>query len=312
MNQPSSPDSTLIDVVILTYNEEIHIARAIQTVSTLTRSIFVVDSYSSDRTVEIARSLGATVLQHEFINQAKQFNWALDNAPLNSTWVMRLDADEVLEPELVKEIKSTLPKLGPEVTGINLKRKHIFMGRWVKHGDRYPLVMLRVWRRGCARVEDRWMDEHVAVLSGTTMTLSGNFADWNLHDLSYFIQKHNAYATREAIELLNGRFRFLDDNRSLTSENSSSQAAIKRRLKERMYNKIPFPVSSTAYFLYRYILRLGFLDGKEGLVYHFLQGYWYRFLVGAKELELRKKLCGAHNKQEMKQKLSELTGLRLE
>ncbi|MGY3146020.1 glycosyltransferase involved in cell wall biosynthesis [Bradyrhizobium sp. USDA 3397] len=124
-----APVTTLgsIDVVILTYNEEVHIARAIQNLSKLTRNIFVIDSYSSDRTVEIARSLGATVLQNKFVNQAKQFNWALDNAPLSSEWVMRLDADEVLEPDLIQEIQSKLPQLGPEITGINLKRKHIFM-----------------------------------------------------------------------------------------------------------------------------------------------------------------------------------------
>ncbi|MGY3146021.1 hypothetical protein ACVWYQ_003020 [Bradyrhizobium sp. USDA 3397] len=156
------------------------------------------------------------------------------------------------------------------------------------------------------------MDEHVAVLHGKTVTLAGNFADWNLHDLSHFIQKHNAYAAREAVELLNTKLHFLDENSFLTTENSSFQAALKRRLKEQVYNRIPFPVSSTAYFLYRYIFRCGFLDGKEGLVYHFLQGYWYRFLVGAKQLELSRRISGASSKQEIRKALGELTGLRLE
>jgi len=309
---PSNQDHSLIDIVILAYNEEIHIARAIETASTLTNNIFVIDSYSSDRTTEIARSLGATVLQNEFVNQAKQFNWALDNAPLTSKWVMRLDADEVLEPTLIAEIRTILPDLGPEITGINLKRKHIFMGRWVKHGDRYPLVMLRIFRRGYGRAEDRWMDEHIAVLRGSTITLSGSFSDWNLQSLSHFVQKHNAYATREAVELLNSKLHFFEDASLLTRSNSSGQAAFKRRIKEHVYNRIPFPVSSTAYFFYRYFLRLGFLDGKEGLIYHFLQGCWYRFLVGAKELELRRQIASMDDKQEMKKKLSELTGLRLE
>ncbi|PPQ16833.1 glycosyltransferase family 2 protein [Bradyrhizobium sp. AC87j1] len=312
MNQAPVTALGSIDVVILTYNEEVHIARAIQTVSKLTRNIFVIDSYSSDQTVEIARSLGATVLQNKFVNQAKQFNWALDNAALSSNWIMRLDADEVLEPELIQEIQSKLPQLGPEVTGINLKRKHIFMGRWIKHGDRYPLVMLRIWRRGCARVEDRWMDEHVAVLHGKTVTLAGNFADWNLRSLSHFIDKHNGYATREAVELLNAKLKFLDTRSSLTSGNSSGQAALKRLIKDEIYNRIPFPLSSLGYFLYRYILRLGFLDGREGLIYHFLQGYWYRFLVGARAFELNSKIAGLSDAQEARRVLTKLTGLRIE
>jgi glycosyltransferase involved in cell wall biosynthesis len=289
-----------------------HIARAIQSASKLTNSVVVIDSYSTDATADIASSLGARVLKNKFVNQAIQFNWALDNADLKSAWVMRLDADEILESELVDEIKSTLPQLPPEVTGVNLKRKHIFMDRWIKHGGRYPLVMLRIWRRGCARVEDRWMDEHILVTRGTTVTLHGNFADWNLKSLSHFIEKHNSYATREAIELLNSRLRIFERSATLTRSNSSTQAAIKRVFKEHIYNRISFPVSSLAYFLYRYFFQLGFLDGKEGLIYHFLQGYWYRFLVGARRLELERAIAGLTNQQEIKEELSRLTGLHID
>ncbi len=275
-------------VIILTHNEELHIARAIRSVSSLAREIIVIDSCSADRTAEIARELGATVLQNEFVNYAKQFQWALDNAPIAAEWIMRLDADEVVEADLVEEIKTKLPLLSDEIAGINLKRKHIFLGRWIRHGGRYPLVLLRIWRRGRGRIEDRWMDEHIIVWGGRTATFEGGFADHNLKDLTAFIEKHNKYATREAIDVLGRKYRLFPRDEVVTVESTSRQAATKRFLKEAVYNPMPFQASALLYFLYRYFLQFGFLDGKEGLVYHVLQGFWYRFLVGAKVLELER------------------------
>src|SRR5690606_2603623 len=150
-------------VIILTYNEERHIERALDSVAPIAAEVFVIDSGSTDRTVELARGRGAIVLQHAFINQAKQFQWALDTAPITGNWIMRLGAGEGIEPGLAAEIARTLPTLGTDVTGINLRRKHIFPGRWIRHGGRYPLILLRIWRRGRGRVEDRWMDEHVVI-----------------------------------------------------------------------------------------------------------------------------------------------------
>src|SRR5262245_29157665 len=154
----SASDMPDLAVIILTFNEEQHVARAIRSVQPVARSIIVVDSYSTDHTVEIARDLGAEVYQHKFYTQARQFNWALDNIPITAQWVMRLDADEYIEADLVKSLAERLPALPSDITGINLKRKHIFMNRWIRHGGRYPLVLLRIWRRGMARVEDRMMD----------------------------------------------------------------------------------------------------------------------------------------------------------
>ena len=168
-------------VIILTYNEERHIARALASVAGIASETIVIDSFSTDRTVELARANGAVVLQNKFVNQAKQFQWALDNAPISATWIMRLDADEVIEADLAARIRDELPRLNEEVVGVNLKRKHIFLGRWIRHGGRYPLVLLRIWRRGHGRVEDRWMDEHVVVWGGRTITFDGGFADHNLN-----------------------------------------------------------------------------------------------------------------------------------
>jgi glycosyltransferase involved in cell wall biosynthesis len=302
---------TLADlaVIILTYNEAKHLARALMHVAPFAKEVFVVDSFSTDDTVEIAKAHGATVLQNRFVNQARQFQWALDHAPVTAKWVMRLDADEVIEPPLAVEIEAKLPNLSLDICGVNLKRKHIFLGRRIRHGGRYPLVLLRIWRTGKARVEDRWMDEHIILREGRQTTFDESFADHNLNDLSYFIEKHNGYATREAFEIVSLRFGLADSQDQLGSGATSRQATIKRFLKTRVYSRMPFELSSCMYFLYRYFIRLGFLDGREGLAYHFLQGFWYRFLVGAKVREIRSSLKGLGTADEIRDRLAVLTGL---
>lgn len=302
---------TSVAVVILTYNESMHLARALESVKAIASEVFVIDSGSNDGTADIAISRGAQVLVHPFVNQAKQFQWAMDNAPITAPWVLRLDADEIIEADLAREIAEKLPQLPADVTGVNLKRKHIFMDRWVRHGGRYPLVMLRLFRRGKGRVEDRWMDEHITVSEGRTVTFDGGFADHNLNDLTYFTDKHNKYATREAIEVLNQRLGLFARDEALNAKSSSAQVSFKRWAKERAYNRIPFTVSATLYFLWRYIFQLGFLDGRSGLVYHFLQGYWYRFLVGAKLMELERAIAHLSDKAEICAELSRLTGHKL-
>lgn len=297
-----------LTVVILTKNESLHISRALENIKNIANKVIVVDSFSSDTTVEIAKSHGATVLQNKFINYSNQFQWALDNAKISSKWIMRLDADEIIENDLLIELESKIPYMSEDIAGINIKRKHIFMDRWVRHGGRYPLVLLRIWRNGQGRIEDRWMDEHMVVWGGRTITLNGGFADHNLNDITFFTTKHNAYATREAIDVLIQRHKLAHRDEVLNTKSASAQAAIKRVLKESLYNRLPFTVSAFLYFLWRYIFQLGFLDGRSGLVYHFLQGYWYRFLVGAKLMELERAIHGLENREAIKEKLRALTG----
>ena len=298
-------------VVILTFNEERHISRALASIAGLATEVFVIDSFSSDRTVELARAQGATVLQNKFINYARQFQWALDNAPITAPWIMRLDADEVIEADLRATLRDALPRLADDVVGINLKRKHIFLGRWIRRGGRYPLLLLRIWRRGRGRIEDRWMDEHMIVWGGCTVTFDGGFADNNLNDLSFFIDKHNKYATREAVDVINARRRLFRRDVDLVAEGGSRQAALKRWVKEKLYNRIPYQISTPLYFIYRMTVQLGFLDGKEGLVYHALQGFWYRFLVGAKIDELEAAIAGMDDPALIRAELRRLTGLAI-
>ncbi len=299
-----------VTVIILTYNEEKHIARAITSCLSFADKILVVDSFSKDNTLTIAQSLGAETVQHPFENQAQQFQWALDTLPISTEWIMRLDADEVIEEGLAAEISQELHRLPPDVTGVNLKRKHVFLGRWVRHGGRYPITLLRIWRKGAARVEQRWMDEHVLLEHGRLVTFKKDFADINLGDLSYFIAKHNQYATREAVDVICRKLSLIANESPISHDRVSFKVAITRTIKEKIYNKIPFQISSALYFAIRYFPQLGFLDGVEGSIYHVLQGFWYRYLVGAKTLEFERALTGLADADALSE-LERLSGLRL-
>jgi glycosyltransferase involved in cell wall biosynthesis len=305
-------DKTSIAIVILTYNESVHLPRALKHISGFAKEIFVIDSFSSDDTVALARANGAQVLQHPFQNQAKLFEWALQNAPITTEWVMRLDADEIVEADLAEEIAAKLPELPAEVTGINLNRKTIFQGKWIRHGGRYPLTLLRIWRRGKARIEDRWMDEHIYITEGRTLTFRGGFADHSLFDLTFFTDKHNNYSSREALDVLKKRMGMAESEPALTVRSTARQTKVKRALKESIYNRIPFEIAAPLYFAYRFFIQLGFLDGRKGLVYHFLQGFWYRFLVGAKVRELEDAVRNASSREEVHSEIARLTRQKFE
>jgi glycosyltransferase involved in cell wall biosynthesis len=273
-----------ISVVILTHNEEIHLERLLKNIAGWADEVFIVDSFSSDRTLEIARRYGAKIVQHKFENQAQQFNWALDNLEIKNDWILRLDADEYLTEELKQEISEKLFNTGAsdvpnidvnvrtsdvqkKINGYYIKRRVYFMNRWIKHGAYYPVWFLRLFRKGKAQSEEREMDEHLVLLEGKAGKLKNDFIDDNKKDLTWWTDKHNNYASREAVAVLAGDFGIR---------------------KKRFFYKFPLFFRSCAYFCYRYFFRLGFLDGKEGLIFHFLHAFWYRFLVDAKIYEQKK------------------------
>lgn len=275
-----------LTVIILTYNEEVHIGRAIASIAGIATSIIVVDSGSSDRTADIARSHGAKVLRNGWSNHATQLNWGLDQLPPGSDWVLRLDADEIVTDVLRAEIDAALREAPASLSGIFLPRRIRFMGRVIRHGGISPLPIMRLFRRDKGRCEQRWMDEHI-VVDGATVTLKGDLIDHNLKDIGWWTDKHNGYASREVIDILNKEFRFLPHESAGTTERKNATGA-KRWLKENIYNRIPGGLRSLVYFLYRYIIRFGFIDGTQGFFFHFLQGFWYRLLVDAKLFEVRK------------------------
>jgi glycosyltransferase involved in cell wall biosynthesis len=278
-----------ITTVILTFNEEKQIARCISSAKDISAEIFIIDSYSTDNTVKVAESLGAKVFQHKWENNhSKQFNWGLQNLPIKTDWVLRLDADEYLSPELVSEINQKLPELSKDITGVILKRRVYFMNRWIKHGGYYPTYLLRLWRYGSGKYEERWMDEHVKLEQGKTITFENDFVDDNLNNLTWWTNKHNNYSTREAIDLLNIKYKF-SSTVGIDANLSEAQDKRKRWFKENLYTFIPLFLRPFLYFIYRYIFKLGFLDGVPGLIWHFLQGFWYRFLVDAKVYDIERR-----------------------
>jgi glycosyltransferase involved in cell wall biosynthesis len=299
-------------VLILTFNEEIHIRRCIESLQPISKSIFVIDSYSTDSTVEMCEALGVKVLQRSWKNYADQFQWGIDNCPFDTEWLMRMDADEYVEADLAHEIPIKLRDANESVAGFNIRRKYYFLGKWIKHGAVYPLHLLRIWRVNEGKIEDRWMDEHIVVTSsGSVDGLDGHIVDDNLNSTYWWTQKHNGYADREVIDILNKKYKLFDSSKASEQRHSSFQSKIKRVVKERIYNGLPIFIRPLIYFLYRYFLRLGFLDGVRGFAFHYFQGYWYRSLVDLRVYEVEMSLKNMATNRERIEKIEEITGLKL-
>lgn len=297
-----------LSVIILTYNEELHIRRCLENVVPIAKKVFIIDCYSTDRTVEIAKTYpNVEVLQNKWVNYATQFNWALNNAPISTKWVLRLDADEYLTDELKTELQTRLSSLDEKYTGIVLPLRRVFLGRTIRRG--MPQVkLLRIFQYGKACSEVRQMDEHIQLLGGETIEFQYEFADDNLNNLSWWTQKHVGYAIREAVDLLD-----IELNLTGTAQKDAdihiNQQALAKRMKKHRYARQPLFWRSFAYFCYRYFFKLGFTEGKEGFLWHFLQGWWYRTLVDAKVFEIKQR-CG-NDKEKIIRYLKEEYGISL-
>lgn len=298
-----------LSAIILTYNEEIHIRRCLENICPIAKKVIVVDSPSTDSTVAICHEFdNVEVVVHKYPgNQAEQFNWAIENLAIETEWVLRLDADEYLMPELIDELKEKLPSLPEDVNGVIFNRRHIFMGKWMKRGI-YPVKLLRVFRYGKGMCEQRLMDEHIQLTEGCSVEFENDFCDHNLNDLTWFCHKHVNYATREAVDLLDIELNLTGAASTDGNKNISRQAQAKR-MKKHKYAKQPLFWRSFAYFCYRYFLKGACLDGKAGFIWTFLQGWWYRTLVDAKIFEV-KKACGS-DKDAIKKYIREKWGLSI-
>lgn len=274
-----------LTVLILTKDEERHIARAIQSVSEISDRVVVIDSGSTDLTMDIARELGVQVLENPWVNHATQFNWGLDQLPDDTQWVLRLDADEYVTPELSAQIAEVLQTAGDDISGIVVSRRMHFMGRPIRWGGVFPIRIIRLFRHGRGRCENRWMDEHI-IIEGKAIELSGEIIDDNHNSITWWTEKHNSYASREVVDLLNIEHNFMQFD-TVAALAGYQQAGVKRWLKENVYAKLPAGSRALIYFLYRYFFRIGFLDGKEGAAFHILQGFWYRYLVDIKMHEVK-------------------------
>lgn len=274
-----------ITAIILTRNEEKNIKGCIEAVRPIVKKIVVVDSFSEDRTVEIAEGCGALVYRHEFVNYAKQYMYAVDIADVKTRWILRIDADEYLTEESARELDNLCRENDKtDVNGIVLRFRLEFMGRGLKHGGLYPWRKLSLYKAGKGGIENREMDEHIILYEGQTVNARKDSRHLIYKDLNYFISKFNWYSTREAMDYFNG----LDGKGKGRGDSAEDKVNFKTWIKMNVYYKLPMGFRAKIYYMWRYYLLLGFLDGREGKIYIFLQSYWYRFLVDAKIYEHEK------------------------
>lgn len=288
---------TDLTVVILTKNEEKNIQKCVRSFRGTARRFVIIDSFSDDRTEEICKELDLELREigsrldfykNKWISYADQLNWGLQNTDITTIWSMRMDADEELTDELAMEIDEKLPNTESPVNGIVIRRRVYFMGRWIKHGGRYPELLLRIFRTGMAKCEMKIMDEHMLLEQGSTMEFQHDLIDNNQKDLEWWTAKHNWYSNREVLDHQMTAANLIEESLEQNTT-STEQAKMKRFVKNSGYYRLPKFFRAHLYFLYRYYFKLGFLDGPEGRIYHFLQAYWYRFLVDAKMFECEKK-----------------------
>jgi glycosyltransferase involved in cell wall biosynthesis len=230
---------TDVSVIILQKNEALHIKRCLEKLAPLEpRQIFVVDCFSTDGSDKTAAEMGATVVQREWPGlYAPQLNWALENLPIESEWVMRLDADEYFLPEAIEELKEKLPQLSDDITGVISKRRHYIFGGWAKRGT-YPVKLLRIFRRGKAICEERYMDEHMQLKEGRAVEFDYDFVDHNLNSFEWWREKHRGYAKREAMDALEIMEELKAGGKS--DVKIDGQAAIKRKKKYQYYRLPPY------------------------------------------------------------------------
>ncbi len=272
-----------LTVIVLTKNEEKNIERCLHSVANFAKRVVVIDSGSTDDTCALAKKCNAEVVSHTpFVDHATQFNWALDNINVDTKWVFRLDADEQVSAELAEEIENALMEHdADDVNGFEVKCRIIFMGRWLKHGGTYPLIIPRLFRFGHGKVEMRKMDEHT-LIDGKVLGLKNDLIHYDFKGLHSWIDKHNNYSARECQDYFE---RHEQSTNQIQGSIIGSQRQRKRYFKNGVYYNLPKFWRAWLYYIYRYYFRLGFLDGYEGKIFCFLQAYWYRFLVDAKIYE---------------------------
>lgn len=275
-----------ITVIILTHNEASNIRACLESAMDIAYEVFVVDSGSTDDTVRIAQEYGVNVVHHPFENYGKQRNWALESLPVKTEWVFNLDADHRVTPELVVELKDMFSKpIDADINGFLTSRRSIFMGKWIRYGGHYPTYHSILFRKGKGRCEDKLYDQHF-VVEGKVVKLKSDVIDIMTESISSFTQRHNRWAELEAEDQF---FKRSESSNVLIRASASGNPIQRRRYIKSVYERFPLFVRPFTYFIIRYFFRLGFLDGTKGLIFHFLQGFWFRFLIDAKIYELRQK-----------------------
>lgn len=262
-----------VTALVLAFNEELHIARCLDRLVPFCARVVVIDSFSTDRTAEIALAHGAEVLRHGFATHAEQLRWAMAAAAPRTPWVLRVDCDEYFVDGALAALGRFIAGLPGEVAGVCVRRRLIFRDRWIRHGGYYPLVLLRLWRTGQADVERRFMDEHVTLTAGRAAVFAGgDLVDHSLTDIGGWTDKQNRYATLAMADAIAAEYGL----------GAPETTGGRRRLRRSLYGAAPLYLRALLLFFYRYVLRLGFLDGRQGFLFHALHGFWLFLLIDAK------------------------------
>ncbi len=296
-----------ITVVILSHNEEIHIARCIERAAPIAKRIVLIDSMSTDATVALARAAGAEVLQRPFTYHADQLRWGLEQIEIATEWVLRIDCDEYLESSLQAEIVERLSGLPANIAGVEFKLKVIFQGKWIRWGGSYRSMLVRLWKPAAGGVEDKMMDERICVRQGALTRFSrGDLVDESLRNIADWTNKHNGYSTKHMLQFIDAEFDLGLFEKSAAKLNA--QGRKKRFLRENVYASAPLYLRAFLFFVFRYFILLGFLDGKRGFVWHTLQGFWHMLLIDVKIGEARR-FIAAHGKSAFCEHVAERYGI---
>lgn len=275
--------------IIMTKNEEKNIVDCLKSMQGFAKRCVVIDCGSTDKTVELAKQYGADVYYHEFEYYARQFNWGIENCNIDTEWIIRLDADERFTTELNKEIEKLISdNKDKPMNGITVEADLYFLGRVMKHGIRNKRKMM-MFKKAYGCIEDRRRDAHSVISEGFSVSTKNRFVHYDFKDIDNYIKKYNWYATRE----MQDYFDFTHGHD--ININTDTTILVQRKKKFGLYYKAPKFIRCWAWFIYNYIFRGGFFDGKEGLIFCFLECYWYRFLVDSKIYEYEK--CGGEFEQ---------------
>lgn len=282
-----------ITVVVLALNEARNIEACVESVHGWVEAVFVVDSGSTDDTVARATACGATVVAHPFETHARQWQWALRSLPVRSPWVLALDADQRVTAELRASMNRAFQQGPPgDVQGYFLCRRQVFRGRWIRHGGYYPKYLLKLFRRDVVQLDEEELVDHHFLVTGAVAKLSGDLVEDNRNEaaIAAWTEKHNRYAVLQARQEWEARRRPRGrEGRALLGTPDDRVRYLKA-----LWARLPLFVRPCLYVFYRYVLRLGFLDGREGFVFHVLHGFWYRLLVDINIWELRSADAGDH------------------
>ena len=266
-----------ISVIFLTFNDEKLIQDGLNSVADWVDEIYIVDSGSTDKTLEIVKGYTDKIVSHPFENYAAQRNWAQKNLTLANEWVFHIDADERVTPELHISIEKLFKQQSlKELDGVMFPRRTVFMGRWIRYGGHYPVYHMRLYRKHKGHCEERLYDQHFTN-EGKVIRMSGDLIDVISTSLESWTLRHVRWAGLEVQQQMR--------QASPTGINNNLTGTVierRRWLKSNVFGRLPLFFRVFAYFFYRYILRFGFLDGVEGLVFHFLQGFWFRFYIDAR------------------------------